>query len=141
MIERSEQTTIWSEESSSGFVLSTETGIKIQYFGAFDLAARSVLLGSRLSGVVDGNLDFPTSAKTLVRDLPLVFPNPSHGVIQIRAATEIRLFEVFSLNGTKLRSGKMNSETIELRSLPKGIYLLRLTDKNGKTFQQKVVLN
>lgn len=34
-----------------------------------------------------------------------------------------------------------NSGTIDLRSLPKGIYLFRLTDKSGKTFQQKVVLN
>lgn len=128
-------------EYGERYSLSTQVGFKRHVYNDMASSNESVLIGSRLSGVVDGDLSFPTSAKTIVRDLPLVFPNPSHGVIQIQAASEMRLAEVFNLNGTKLRSGKINSETIDLRSLPKGIYLLRLTDKKGKTLQQKIILD
>ncbi|MBM6993169.1 MAG: T9SS type A sorting domain-containing protein [Prevotella sp.] len=54
---------------------------------------------------------------------------------------ELRSYELFTLNGAKLKGGKCegNVHQIRLNDVPTGIYLLKATDTNGKVRSYKVV--
>ncbi len=66
-----------------------------------------------------------------------VCPNPAadHLVIQ---GVEAALTQVFNPLGQLVKTRQNNNE-ISLEGLPKGLYLLRVTTKDGKTFADKVV--
>lgn len=66
-----------------------------------------------------------------------VFPNPSQGLIQLRAELEITAIELLDLRGQKLRS--YSGEQSELR-LPhqSGLYLLKVAFENGNERLVKV---
>jgi hypothetical protein len=63
-----------------------------------------------------------------------VFPNPSHGIITIEAATGLMGSDYYLYNtvGTLVLSGKIKSETtrLDIGQLAKGIYMLRVGGEN-----------
>ncbi len=74
-----------------------------------------------------------------------IYPNPNNGVFFIDNQENTPLeYEIYDLYGREIRRGNLTSsqEEIHLKQIPKGIYLLRLTDKSSsKSTTRKVVVS
>jgi len=62
-----------------------------------------------------------------------VYPNPAMDELNIENAGIGSVIKLFSISGTQVYSGVISSDkqTINIRSLPPGAYILQLTDVNG----------
>lgn len=63
-----------------------------------------------------------------------VYPNPFETTISIKNANEFETYELFTINGCKIRDYSIALENINLSELPSGVYLLKL-NVNGKKSQ------
>jgi hypothetical protein len=75
-----------------------------------------------------------------VFDKLTVYPNPSSGVFYIENSGSRVEYEIFSVLGEKLETNAIanNKTIIHMNNYPKGIYFVRLTDKesgNSKTLK------
>jgi len=74
-----------------------------------------------------------------------LFPNPSKGTVSITGiAIDLKSIEIFNILGSKVKTIAVSATTnrldLDLADLKKGIYLVKLTDKNGNSKTQKLVL-
>ena len=68
-----------------------------------------------------------------------IHPNPTLDFIQLQGVNSPSItYQVYSLNGNVLISGKTNNSKIDITSLPNGIYLLIVEDE-GKQIQHKII--
>ena len=69
----------------------------------------------------------------------LLYPNPTQGVVHITGVS-IEKVQIYNTLGQLIKTfGRCN--TLNLSDLPKNIYLLRLTDEQGETWMQKLVIH
>ena len=70
-----------------------------------------------------------------------IIPNPAYESISIVSNIEKGKAELISLNGTVLWSDFFNTSTLslDLSTIPKGIYFVKILDKNGNQQVQKIV--
>src|SRR5690606_32804737 len=66
-----------------------------------------------------------------------IYPNPTTGILNFNSKSEIQNVVLFDLSGRKI--SEFNSSQINISSLPKGIYLVKISTKDGKTTTKKVV--
>ncbi len=66
-----------------------------------------------------------------------IYPNPTHSTVYVNGF-DIEEIELFTLNGKSILT--TNNQELDLSSLPKGIYLAKLTTKAG-TFMKKIEKN
>ena len=68
-----------------------------------------------------------------------VYPNPASETISIMDANQvIASFEVYNLVGKKVKSFDFrHEESYDIADLPKGMYLVRIFDKNGLVLTTK----
>lgn len=73
-----------------------------------------------------------------------VYPNPSNGVVTISNPTNIQLkkIEVFNVLGARIKVFTKNLDTnsLNLNDLKKGMYILKLVSEDNKTKTQRLVL-
>ncbi len=67
-----------------------------------------------------------------------LFPNPVTDVLTIRNEKNIERFEIYSITGQLLKSGKLSDNRVVVSDLPKGIYVLRIFNAAGMLQQQFV---
>ena len=65
-------------------------------------------------------------------------PNPTSGLVRIEGATAAEV-RVNNALGQLLKTAQ-NTNEVNLRGLPQGMYLLRITDENGATATRKIVV-
>ena len=83
-----------------------------------------------------------TSTVTIDSELQ-IFPNPVRDMIQIKSNLQIASYEIYNVNGQIITSNlmRLNNSKIDASQLPKGIYLLKLTDTKGNTQISKFIKN
>ncbi|MBO9613008.1 MAG: T9SS type A sorting domain-containing protein [Dyadobacter sp.] len=72
------------------------------------------------------------------------YPNPVSDVLNLRSTdwTQVKAVEMHNLTGLSVyKSGKTVSKTIDVKSLPVGMYILTITHKNGEVINRKVLIN
>ena len=62
-----------------------------------------------------------------------IFPNPTQSMAHVDGI-EVERFQVFNTHGQLLKT-ELNTNEIHLEDLPKGFYLLRITDAEGKSHE------
>ena len=68
-----------------------------------------------------------------------LYPNPAIDELQIKNLDGVAIFTLSDLNGHQLINKKItNDELVSVSTLPKGIYIVRITTKDGTT-EKKVV--
>ncbi|TNE82357.1 MAG: T9SS type A sorting domain-containing protein [Bacteroidetes bacterium] len=67
----------------------------------------------------------------------IIFPNPSSTRIHIEGLDIIKHYQIFSIDGRMVMSGK-DTESIAIGELQTGIYFLRCQDVNGNQYQGKL---
>ena len=65
-------------------------------------------------------------------------PNPTSGLVRIEGATATEV-RVYNTIGQLLKTAQ-NTNEVNLRGLPQGMYLLRITDEDGATATKKLVV-
>lgn len=70
-----------------------------------------------------------------------IFPNPSQDMLQIGNVTTVVCYHLCTATGTTVATGKLSPGMagIDISVLPEGIYMLELTDENGKSTVSKVI--
>jgi len=80
---------------------------------------------------------------TIDDNMELLFsfsPNPSNGIVNINSKNEINKIEVFDKLG-KLIIKETNKQTINISSLAKGIYIIKIEGVNGGFGTKKIIKN
>ncbi len=67
-----------------------------------------------------------------------IYPNPTNGMLHIQSDMVISKIEVFGLNGQLLKQAK-DASSIDLSSLPKGVYAIKIKTADGKSKVTKVI--
>jgi hypothetical protein len=70
------------------------------------------------------------------------YPNPTSGIVTVDGVDNITLIQVYSLSGklvySEKFSGMNNTETINLATLPTGLYVAKISDRKDKVTTVKV---
>lgn len=66
-----------------------------------------------------------------------VFPNPVKDMVSIEGR-DVAEIQVYNVLGVKVKSFT-NTNRISIEGLPEGVYLLRIADKEGNTFLERIV--
>lgn len=77
-------------------------------------------------------------AQKSVENSSLIFPNPSTGIVNIKSGIATK-YEIYNVAGSLVKSGKLESSVLNLSSLEKGTYVLKL-DSNTSADYQKLIL-
>jgi hypothetical protein len=91
------------------------------------------------------SIENPTNTSIQKADKKLnaisLYPNPVQEVLNIKADVNLTSIEIFSLNGSLVSKTKSNDkeDTILLKGLMRGTYLIKVTDVNGRT-QNKIFI-
>ena len=67
-----------------------------------------------------------------------IYPNPATNNFAIEMENEVKLVEIYSLQGQKVMSS--NSKNVTVSNLSKGIYLVRIEDENNAVATQKLII-
>ena len=71
----------------------------------------------------------------------LIMPNPAHGDVSVVSSIQIISIEIYGMDGRKLTEQQFSgSETrIDLSSIPKGTYIVRIHTAKGNTAKKLTV--
>lgn len=132
----------WDEQYK---MIAASTGNKGNYTFTKNIDSQSVAIWTEKRG--DNShayaqniiIDLPTANVNDINSFSVkVYPNPTSGMLQIQSEKPIRKVEVIGLNGQTIQQER-NSKSIDISSLPKGVYLLKVTDGQNKTQTTKVI--
>lgn len=100
-----------------------------------DLAnANNTAVGLYYFNTSPSSTDEPTAVRVKV------YPNPSDGLFTIKGDKQINEVQIFSLTGQMVRSFRYNDgQWYNITDLPKGTYLVRLTDRGGQQLTTKLM--
>ncbi|MGL2963524.1 T9SS type A sorting domain-containing protein [Flavobacterium sp. RSB2_4_14] len=72
-----------------------------------------------------------------------LYPNPTNDKVFLsnNLVNEIRFIDIYQFDGKLIKQVKSNSNSISLKELSNGIYLLKITKNNGVSFTRKIVKN
>jgi hypothetical protein len=78
--------------------------------------------------------------KTLGASGIKMYPNPATTQLQIASPAAIRSLEIFSMQGARVIGVTPNASrfNVELSSLSKGMYLVRMSNSAGETFTEQL---
>jgi hypothetical protein len=69
-----------------------------------------------------------------------IYPNPVEDILTIKTSADVisKIATVFDINGRRVLSMKLKSNTIDVSSLTGGVYFLRL-ESEGKIMKRKFI--
>ena len=67
-----------------------------------------------------------TFVKTLNEDIISIYPNPTHGIVQISNTEKISKIEIFSATGVKVKTIHPVTTLIDISNFNKGLYVFKL---------------
>jgi len=96
------------------------------------------------NGCTDTSEVYEVTSATSIKGSPIaqqvqVYPNPSRGVLNIKAPVAVQ-WELVSIDGRRLLQGKGKTKTIVLSDYAEGVYLLKIADQNGNFLKTERVV-
>jgi hypothetical protein len=70
-----------------------------------------------------------------------LYPNPTKDYLFINSEIEIKELTIFDINGRMITNLSFENNRVYLGNLQKGIYLAKITDLNGNTATEKIIIN
>jgi hypothetical protein len=68
-----------------------------------------------------------------------VYPNPVSSLLQITSGSFALDYQIVSVNGILVQTGRAISNTIDVSNLREGFYLVKIHFENGQNYQQKII--
>ena len=98
--------------------------------------------GSGIFGVKTITITKPTAVSSVKNDNTTIYPNPTNGTIYVNSSNKITSFEIYSVLGEKVISSTLlTSNTIDIRHLTNGNYVLVLISKSNERFTKRINKN
>lgn len=108
---------------------TSSAGYGTQYSALWQ-STGAVLQGNFCQVEITADGQLGTNSVKIGSDLNL-YPNPVKDVLHLKSGKEFNAYEVYTLAGQRVVSGKVSEKTMNVSLLPMGHYVLKLTDKNG----------
>lgn len=70
-----------------------------------------------------------------------LYPNPTKDYLFVNSEIEIKELTIFDINGRMITNLSFENNRVYLGNLQKGIYLAKITDLNGNTATEKIIIN
>ena len=90
---------------------------------------------------MDGSFEYYKTLSTNLNssiDVKL-YPNPTKDVVYLSTNEENLHADVYNASGTKVLSGKLTGNTINISKLQAGIYFIKITKKSGESSTLKIM--
>ena len=118
--------------------LSNTWGIVLDTCGNVYVADRD---NNRIRKVSINPACWPLQAPQVVANEPSIYPNPAYDILNIDGVATSTNYAMFNIFGIIEQSGKLKtgSNSINIQSLPPGMYLLELTDNEARKTMRKIV--
>jgi hypothetical protein len=68
-----------------------------------------------------------------------VYPNPVSSLLQISSGSFALDYQIVSMNGIIVQTGRAISNTIDVSNLRDGLYFVKIHFENGQNYQQKII--
>ena len=123
----------WSEQSiNSDPAMPTSFGaLGINYCDGAD--ARQSLIDTYGWIITDGGLDCSTLSVEDETQLDIsIYPNPTNDKLFIQGLSDATEVSIYNILGKEVISTK-NTSNINVKALPKGVYIIRISDGVGQT--------
>ncbi len=65
-------------------------------------------------------------------DKSIIFPNPNSGIVYVSNNQDLKSYMLFSSSGKLIKKGTIENGSINLSSVPSGIYYIKIFDKDGE---------
>lgn len=127
-----------------GFNLAGETGtpwLKSDGCGIWWTNANNVVAGSPQNYIINLVGEDVLGVTEVIGTSGIsVYPNPATDVINIamKSNTEVKTVEIYNLAGMSVYSGKA-AASVNVSSLPAGVYVVKVIDNKGVTHTSKIV--
>lgn len=82
-------------------------------------------------------IDLPLTTTRPLANAIGISPNPASGIVKVSANSKVENLTIFSMTGQKVLAS--DTETVDVRSLNEGMYLVKVTLANGETASQKLI--
>ena len=66
-----------------------------------------------------------------------IYPNPVIDIVNIESQVNPKKVEIINIEGKSIWKG--SSKTISFKTLPAGVYIIKVEFENGKKVQQKLI--
>lgn len=121
----------------------TETSLTYECdYGFYAFAVEALYENEMTSVKMVKGIDYQdhTSVAENQENVYNIYPNPTNGNITI-CGEEINMVEVYNICGQKVMTVKANSSNVNINmsALTTGVYMVKITDKNGNETVNKVV--
>ena len=97
----------------------------------FDVALTDAQVNSLYSGTL------ATDDLSNIKNNISIYPNPSKDVVFVKSETAITKIELYDFSGKKIKESA--SKEMNISSLKKGNYLIKITDKEGNTQTKSLI--
>lgn len=92
--------------------------------------------------VVGAPLRFPTSVNTVKSAQKMkIYPNPANDWVKIEADFQVEKWELKSIQGALVKSGRGNPERLETSELSPGLYIVQLIGSAGQHAHSKLIVS
>lgn len=101
--------------------------------GCVDSVCQTYIL--KTGSMVNVNFVAPTAVHNVTKDQAQLYPNPAENSIYIKGSKSMNYHvDIYNLNGSKVLSANAaGNEAINIKSLPANLYMVKVTDANGKS--------
>lgn len=125
--------------STQGYQNGAANTAKFNFPSSIFLASNSLYIGESggnytIRKITGGTLSIQ---ENLLEDKPNIYPNPVKDILNIQSDEEVKIVEVYNSLGQKVIIG--NKKQVDVSSLSKGVYVLRLENKYSKITTQKFI--
>jgi hypothetical protein len=69
-----------------------------------------------------------------------LYPQPARGTVYLQSQNNIMQYEIYSIQGQTLQSGNIENNSLDISSLPTGLYLIKVSDDQGRSKVLKLVV-
>ena len=89
---------------------------------------------------INGSFAYSNILKFAVKNNSVsISPNPAHDIVFINSLIKIKNYIVYNIEGKICIQNNNKNNSIEVSFLPKGMYIIKLLDKEGNWYVQKLV--
>ncbi|MDI9257883.1 T9SS type A sorting domain-containing protein [Flavobacterium sedimenticola] len=95
--------------------------------------------GTVLSKILKFSQTTLSNEKSNLNEYITISPNPAQNILTIKLEDTIKEVTIYDLMGKTMAVNRVSNDAIDVSNLPKGMYLLRLNNENGKNLSTKFI--
>jgi hypothetical protein len=69
----------------------------------------------------------------------IIFPNPVQNILTLKTPEIIKEVSIIDLLGQEVNTNQLSTNSLDVSNLSEGIYIIKVTSENDKTFSTKFV--